>query len=167
MPKEFIDIFVELADEADKTDARRVARALNRNGVDSLAHLVNMADDHIAALPGIGPRAMHIIGMIKTRERFKAEKKISEYKKMKGKEEPKTFKYYLQKAGCTYLEACNIEHIVKKNGCRTIDEFMLVGENCYSGWKGIGPARNEKLIATHAIIAKDLKVRTTKRAKTA
>ena len=118
-----------------------------------------MTDDAISALKGIGPRALHVIGEIKTREQFKADKKISDYKKLKGKQVPKTFNLYLQLAGCSYLEACRIEHIVKKNGCATIDDFMIVGENCYDGWSGIGPKRKEKLIATHDLIAKDMKKR--------
>lgn len=162
MNKTFTDIFVELAGEANATDAKRIAKALEANGIESIQHLINMTDDAISALKGIGPRAMHVIGEIKTRERFKSEKKISDYKKMKGKRIPKTFKTYLQLAGATYLESCNIEKIVKENGCKTVDDFMLVGENCYDGWKGIGPKRKERLIVTHNLIAKDMKIRKAK-----
>ena len=160
MIKPFADIFVELADDQDKAEAKKVARVLERNGVDSIDRLINMTDDNILALKGIGARSMKIISTIKTRERYKAEKKLTEYKKLKGKQSPKNFRYYLQKAGCSYIEACNIERIVKINGCKTVDHFMNTKPVVIGTWKGIGPKRLEKIILTMNLIEEDRKLKT-------
>ena len=159
MKKSFIDIFVELADEADKAEAKRVASLLQKNGIDSLERLIKTCDSVIAEIRGIGNRYMHIISVIKTREIYKSEQKISDYKKLKGKKCPKDFRYYLQKAGATYLESCNIEKIVKQNGVATVDEFLLVRPNCMDGWKGIGPKRLATLTEAQKLIAKSKRIK--------
>ena len=146
----FVDIFTELADEADKLDARRAAKALERNGIDSIEKLISTDDVTISEMKGIGPRSMVVIGKIKTAEKAKTEKKTSLYEKFSGKSgaSQRNIRYCLQKgSGCSYLEACNIEAILRKNGCNTVNKFMKLDPETVKNWKFIGPKRLEKIIA--------------------
>lgn len=143
MEKSFIDIFVQLADEADKTEAKRVARNLKKNGIDSITRLINMSDGEIAALNGIGVRAMKVISTIKTREIAKAAKAMNSYKKQKSKEKKicKTFKDYAMACGMSYISACQFEHALKHGGINSFDDLLNTPQETISQIRGIGPKR--------------------------
>ena len=151
--KPFVEVFVQLADEADKVDAKRIGKVLEKNGVDSITRLINMDWESIQEIKGVGPRALHIIGVIRTREKCKAEKKMNMYKKAKGKALPKDLKYYMRKLGVSYLSACQFERILKKNGIMTISDFMEASQEEISQFKGIGPKRLQNCVEIKSMIA--------------
>lgn len=141
MKKMFTDIFVELADEADKGDAARIAKVLEKNGIDSITRLINMDWENISSIKGIGPRALHVISVIKTREQCKAEKMMNLYKKTKGKDLPRDIKYYMEKLGNTHLSACQFERVLKRGGINTFEDFLETPLEEIGQIKGIGPKR--------------------------
>ena len=156
MNKTFVDIFVELADDEDKSEARRVARNLEKGGVDSITRLINMSDEEIADIKGIGERAMKVISVIKTRERAKAAKAMQSYKKQKAKEQKicYTFKDYAMRCGgMNYISACQFEHTLKHAGINTIDDLMSTNKETLSQIKGIGPKRLEACLLIKGMIA--------------
>ena len=151
----FVDVFVGLANDPDKQDARRAAKVLEKNGVDSIEKLLATDDMTIANMKGIGPRSLAVISRIKTEESAKAEKKAEEYKKLKGESCVKNFKYYFMKAGCGYLEACRIEHVVKKHCCKEPSDLLKFKPMEIGSWKFIGPKRLDKIIAARQFIMDD------------
>ena len=155
MEKSFIDIFVQLADEADKTEAKRVARNLEKNGVDSITRLINMQDDEIAALNGIGVRAMKVIGVIKTREIAKAAKVMNSYKKQKSRNKKLcyTFKDYAQQCGMSYISACQFEHTLKHAGISTTEDLLNTSQEELSRIHGIGPKRLQACMQIKSMVS--------------
>lgn len=155
MTKTFTDIFVELADDQDKSEARRVARTLEKNGIDSITRLINTDDNDIAALRGIGDRAMKVISVIKTREIAKAAKVMRSYKKQKAKEQKicYTFKDYAMKCGMNYISACQFEHCLKHAGVNTFDDLLNTSQEELSQFRGIGPKRLQACMEIKGMIS--------------
>ena len=155
MTKTFSDIFVELADDSDKSEARRVARTLEKNGIDSITRLINTDDNDISAMHGIGDRAMKIISVIKTREIAKAAKAMRSYKKQKAKEQKicYTFKDYAMKCGMNYISACQFEHTLKHAGIRTTEDLMNSSQEELCQIRGIGPKRLQACLEIKDMIA--------------
>ena len=155
MPKSFTDIFIELADDGDKSEARRVARVLEKNGIDSVTRLINTSDNDIAAIRGIGDRAMKVISVIKTREIAKAARVMQSYKKQKAKDHKicYTFKDYARKCGMNYISACQFEHVLKHAGINTFDDLMNTSQEELSQINGIGPKRLQACMLIKGMIA--------------
>lgn len=152
--KPFVDIFVELADDKDKSDAKRIAKVLEKNGIDSIRKLIESNDNEIMYIKGIGTRAMNVISVIKTREMFKAEKKMNSYKKLKGKKRvPIDIKSCMIDLGCTTMNAAQFEHILKRGGIVTIDDLLNTSQEDLSQIKGIGPKRLQMCVQLKGMIS--------------
>ena len=149
----FIDIFVTLADESEKAIARRIAKTLEANGIDSMERLMSADPYDIQIIKGIGDRALNIIGKIRTKEEYRIKQMTDVYNKHKGTVRPITLRDWFVQAGCSYLEACNMEKIIVKNGCKTVDAFMEMDMAEIGSWKGIGAKRLQTCVETKAIIS--------------
>lgn len=157
MEKTFTEIFAELADEADKTSAKRIARTLEANGITSMQHLLGVTDEKLYSIKGIGNYAMRVIGVIKTREEARLKKMMNEYKKAKGKKVNRDIRYYAQQAGMNYLSACQFERIMTRYNVRTPQELLDCPQEVLSQFKGIGAKRLQQCIDIKSVINADRK----------
>ena len=153
--KSFIDIFVGLVSEPDKTEAKKIAKVLEKNGINSIQRLISMADDAIYALKGIGDRAMHIISEVKTKEESKAKKTMKTYKKTKGNSIPKDFKYYANECGISYLQTCQLEKILKEHSVKDVYALIDISQEEISQWKGVGVKRLQWFFEIKGLASKD------------
>lgn len=153
----FVENFVSYAEESQKPEAKRIALKLRNAGLDSFSKLVETNDVYISNIKGIGPRSMHIIGEVKTKIEYDMKNQKETYKKMCGNIVTKDLKYYIQKCGKSYLEACTIDHILKANGIRDMEVFRNTPIDNFKYFNKIGPKRMETLAAVMKLANADYK----------
>lgn len=151
MEKCLLDYFKEAAG-AEQLLAQRVVKTLALNGIYTIDILMEKKPNEIYALKGIGDKAMKLIGIVMTKEEYERNKKMDIYKKNCHDCSCVTLKDYFKKSGTTYLEACCIEKILKKNGVKTIDDFMALKKPQMTEIKGIGEKRAETIYKTQKLI---------------
>ena len=151
MEKCLLDYFKEAAG-AEQLLAQRVVKTLAANGIYTMDILMEKKPNEIYALKGVGDKAMKLIGIVMTKEEYERKQKQDIYKKNCHDCTCVTLKDWFKKAGCTHLEACNIERILKNNGVNTIDDFLGLKKPQMSGMKGMGEKRMAMVYKTQRII---------------
>ena len=119
--------------------AERIVKVLAANGVCTIDYLMAKSDEEIFAMKGIGPTAINLIGRVKTKEAARREDREKAYKKQCRRCRPVTLADWFRQLDLPALHAKKLESILKKNGIRTIDQFMETSQQELGSYKGIGP----------------------------
>lgn len=146
-----LDYFREAAG-AEQLLAQRIVKTLAANGIYTIDLLMEKKSNDIYALKGIGDKAMKLIGIVMTKEEYERKKRAEVYKKNCHDCTCVTLKDWFKKAGATYLESCNLELILKRNGVKTVDDFMALKKSQMDEMKGIGLKRRETIWITQKLI---------------
>lgn len=146
-----LDYFREAAG-AEQLLAQRIVKTLAANGIYTIDLLMEKKSNDIYAMKGIGDKAMKLIGIVMTKEQYQRDHMKDIYKKNCHDCSCITLKDWFKKAGATYLESCNLELILKRNGIKTIDDFMALKTPQIEEMKSIGPKRRETICKTQKLI---------------
>ena len=132
-------------------------KALAYNGITSVDILLKMKPDEILKIKGIGPKSMALIAKVMTKEEAIRSDKKAVYDKFCHEISCTCLRDWFEKAGLNRLSACQLEKVMKRNGIKTVDDFMKHPVACYETFKGIGPKRMETIVATRRMIVKQKK----------
>lgn len=151
MNKSLLQYFQESAG-AEQLLAQRVVKTLAFNGITDIDKLMAKTPNELYEIKGIGDKAMKLIGVVMTKEKYEREHKQDIYKKHCHDCVPTTLKDWFKKAGTTYLEACCIEKALKLAGFKTVDDVMALKKPDMQQIKGIGEKRMETIWKTQKLI---------------
>lgn len=153
MEKCLLEYFREAA-ENDQRFAERVVKVLAANDIYSIDLLMEKTSDELYAIKGIGDRAIRLIGIVMTKEQAIRDQKKDIYEKNCHDCECTTLQDWFKKAGCTYLESCVLQKIMREWGVKSVDIFMKMKMTEFGKMKGIGPKRLQTIEKTKKLIAK-------------
>ena len=136
----------------DQKFAERVVKILAFNGIYTIDILMSKDDTFIYSIKGIGDRAMNLISRVKTKEAFAREKREEAYKKLQHNVNPITLKNWFEQTDMSYMAACKLEKILKKNGINTVDDFMKKSQAEIGSFSGIGPKYLQKCFEVKGMI---------------
>lgn len=156
MEKSLLEYFEEEAG-VEKLLARRVVKTLAFNDIYTMNLLMAKTPNELAAIKGIGDRAMNLIGRVMTKEQAIRDKKKDIYDKNCHDCECTSLRDWFKKAGCTYLEACTLQKIIKQWGVNTVDIFVKTKTSEFEKMKGIGPKRMATIDKAKKMIARKQK----------
>lgn len=132
--------------------AERILKVLVANGITSIDMLMARSDDELYAMKGIGDCAMNLIGRVKTKEAAYRENREKAYQKQCKKCVPVTLADWFRQLDMPALHAKKIESILKKNGIKTIDDFMSTTQEEIGSFNGIGPKYLQTCFAAKGLI---------------
>ena len=147
-----LDYFKEAAGENEEKFAERTVKILAKNNIYTMDILMAQKPEDIRAIKGIGDRGMNLISRVMTKEEAQRKGKKDIYDKHCHKCPPTTLRDWFQKSGTTYLEACNIERVLRENGINSIDVFMESTTEQMSSFSGIGKKRLSYVDKTQKLI---------------
>lgn len=156
MEKCLLDYFRESAGN-DQQHAVRVVRTLAKNGIYTMDILMSKTPNELKEIKGIGDKAMHLIGVVMTKEQAIRDNMKAVYDKNCHECPPTSLRAWFQKAGATYLESVNLERIIKENGVKSIDVFKKTKLTVFAGYKGIAAKRMETIAKTKKLMARKTK----------
>lgn len=134
-------------------------KALAYNGVTDIDTLMKMKPEEITRIKGIGPRSMNLITKVTTKEQMRRDQRMAEYKRQCCELQCICLRDWFQKAGLSYLSACQLERILKKNGVNNIDIFMKTTFSEFDKMNGIAEKRLLVISKTKKLIEKEQKAK--------
>lgn len=137
--------------------AERVVKILAENRIYTIDLLMAKTPEELFAIKGIGDAAMNLISKVMTKEEAERQNRKDIYDKHCHECEPTCLREWFQKAGTTYLHACQMEKILRNNGVRTIDMFMHMTFGDYGLMHGIGEKRLVLIAKTKKLIEQSRK----------
>ena len=153
MEKCLLDYFRESAGN-DQQHAARVVKTLAKNGIYTMDILMSKTPNELKEIKGIGDKAMHLIGVVMTKEQAIRDNMKDIYDKNCHECPPTSLRAWFQKAGATYLESVNLERILKENGIKTIDVFKKTKLTEFAGYKGVAAKRLGLIAKTKKLMAR-------------
>ena len=130
-------------------------KALAYNGVTSVDILMKMETEEIQKIKGIGPKSMALIGKVITKEQMVREQKKALYDRYCNDPGCTGLRDWFRKASISYLSACQLEKILKRNGITNVDIFMKTNSEEFLQMNGIAAKRLEIIARTKKLIAEN------------
>lgn len=150
--KSMLQLFREAAPK-EQAFAERIVKILAFNRIYTVDILLSKTDTDIYAISGIGPRAMNIIARVKTRAQAERMQMEEAYKKQCKTCKPVSLKDWFKQIDLNHLSACKLEHILRNNGIKTVDDFMNASQQEIGSFKGIGPKYLQACFETKGLIS--------------
>lgn len=156
MEKCLLDYLNEVGSD-DKRTVTTTLKALAFNGIYDIDTLMKVKPEELQKIKGIGPKSMALIAKVVTKEQMIRDKKKDVYDKACHKVECTCLRDWFKKAGLSYLSACQLDRILKKNGINTVDKFMKTTFGEFEAMKGIASKRLETIATVKQMIEKKKK----------
>ena len=139
--------------------AERTVKILAENRIYTIDLLMAKTTEEIWNIKGIGNMSMNLISKVMTKEQMVRAKNEDVYKKHCHECDPTCLRDWFQKAGASYLQACQIDRIMKRNGVRNIDMFMHLTFGDFDKMSGIAEKRLAMIAKTKKLIEQSNKTK--------